>query len=165
VHVNWEKLNGKNRMTTDQDLGDKITPFGRLFRVQPRSLAPLLVRNLPLGLRSYISQPRPSRGQRSLFCTLLSLSCQTSSPPRLTRAPLRPSALSQRMSSERQTQVIQVSFCTSSTEIEVFITFRSPLGAPMGMAPVTHVLFTRSAYRHCTRALRFIGLFGQIFQR
>ena len=54
---------------------------------------------------------RPSRGQKSFFCTLLSLSCQTSSPPRLTRAPLRPSAPSQRMSSERQTQVIQVSFC------------------------------------------------------
>jgi hypothetical protein len=68
------------------------------------------------------------------------------------------------MLSERQTQVIQVSFCNIPKEVEVFIAFRSPLGAPMGMAPVTHVLFTRSVYRDYTRALRFIGRFAQIFQ-
>ena len=51
---------------------------------------------------------RPSLGKNSFFW---SLSCQTSSPPRPTRAPLRPSVPLQRMLSERQTQVIQVGFC------------------------------------------------------
>ena len=68
------------------------------------------------------------------------------------------------MLSERQTQVIQVSFCDILKEVEVFIAFRSHLGAPMGMAPVTHVLFTRSVYRHCTRVPRFIIRFAQVFQ-
>ena len=133
-------------------------------------LAPVLVRKLPLGLQSYISQRGLVLRQISrvpFLRILLSLSCQTSSPSRPTRAPLRPSAPSQRMLSERQTQVIQVSFCSilnQDRDIEVFVTFRSSLGAPMGMAPVTHVLFTRSVYRLCARAPRFIGRFAQILQ-
>ncbi len=53
-----------------------------------------------------------------------------------------------------------------SSEMEMFIAFafRSPLGAPMGMAPVTHVLFTRSVYCHRARPLCFIERFGQVFQ-
>jgi hypothetical protein len=47
------------------------------------------------------------------------------------------------MSSERQTQVTLVSLYHLRSPDTLFYILVPTLGAPMGMAPVTHVLFTR----------------------
>ena len=82
----------------------RVSPSNRVYRSSARTQSPTRPPTI------YITS-RPSLRQKSFLCTLLSLACQTSSPPRLTRAPLRPSVPSRRMLSERQTRVIQVSFC------------------------------------------------------
>lgn len=50
-----------------------------------------------------------------------SRSCQTSSLLRPTPPPSRPSALSQRMSSEKQTRATQVSLCGNQKELQCFM--------------------------------------------
>lgn len=164
-------MNGKSRTTTDQDLGDKITPFLRGY-------SEFLSRSSIVSASSRVSRSCaysqfPTRPPIVYITTrpkvfFLVLYCHSHVKLRLLPDrrelhcdhphPRSGCCRKGKLRSSRSVSVI------SSTEIEVFITFRSPLGAPMGMAPVTHVLFTRSVYRHCARALRFIGRFGQIFQ-
>jgi hypothetical protein len=68
------------------------------------------------------------------------------------------------MLSEKQTRVIQVSPCDlQNTEGRLYRPV-SPLGAPMGMAPVTHVLFTRSVYVILLGLFQLIGSLGFLMQ-
>jgi hypothetical protein len=115
VHVNSEgKVEREMSATTARDLGDKITPFCHSEFLPGRSASSRFAacsQSPTQAPINHIYHKAWSKQSQPFFCGLLSLSCQTSSPPRPMRAQLQPSAPSQRMLSERQTQVIQVSFC------------------------------------------------------
>lgn len=126
----------------------------------------LLVRNLLLGLQSHISpwasSKTLSKSKSFFFGTwYFTVSCHVELRPFPDRRELHcnhphPRSGCRRKGKFRPSRSVSV---VSSTEIDVFY-YSGPLGAPMGMAPVTHVLFTRSVYRRCIRALRFVERFG-----
>lgn len=149
VHVNrFTDLRGWIR---SQLFGDKITsrhpisPF-RVPSIRVPRIHPLYFScELPLIPDPHISH-RPSCliFNPRFFLPFHSRRCQPSFPLRPTQPPSRPSAPSQRMSSEKQTRATQVSLCDLQYAGRGLYRSTPPLGAPMGMAPVTHVLFTRS---------------------
>lgn len=101
------------------------------------------------------------------FFLFRSRSCQTSSLLRPTRPPSRPSALSQRMSSEKQTRATQVSLVAIRKQVQCFMT-PCPCRCSDGHGPCNPCPLHPVSKRHLVQLFTILHLhrlsWDQVFQ-